>query len=155
MARQRHAVEVGQRLRSLRLGLGLTQADFAKEVGTSPATLSRMETGDLDLREVRWRTVVAFADHLKVTSDFLMGRKQRSDLGAKVAPGWTSATARELMQQWKHAESEPVPSWSTLASLSAGNDVLHLVMLLRAIPEDVRTRVIEFIRFEMSRSGRI
>lgn len=49
----------GQRLRELREGLGLTQAQLAESIGVGPRLVSRIERGDLD--DVRIGTLRAYA----------------------------------------------------------------------------------------------
>jgi transcriptional regulator with XRE-family HTH domain len=67
--------EIGQRVRTRRLALGLTQEELGEAIGWHHTAVSRLEndrtgtpTGD---------TLTALADALDCTTDYLLGREDR------------------------------------------------------------------------------
>ena len=61
----------GQRLRSLREGLGISQNNIAKLVGVGQPTINRYESGVMD---PPFERIVWFADYFDVSLDYLLGR---------------------------------------------------------------------------------
>lgn len=60
----------GKRIRELRIGKGLTQADLAKSLGTTQKTISKYETEYLDLSTA---TIITFCKFFEVSADYLLG----------------------------------------------------------------------------------
>jgi transcriptional regulator with XRE-family HTH domain len=66
----------GERVAFLRRRRGFTQADLAAKIGIRGNTISRIEKGTpgkLGFEDVKGRTVVALARHLRVSTDYLLG----------------------------------------------------------------------------------
>ena len=63
---------VGERVRRVRRAQDLTQEHLAKRAGLSVITISRLENGTA--RAVYADTVVALADALGISADYLLGR---------------------------------------------------------------------------------
>lgn len=61
----------GDRLKSLRNSKGLSQADFAKQIGVSKSSVNMYERGE---REPNFETLEAIADYFNVDLDYLMGK---------------------------------------------------------------------------------
>ncbi len=69
-------MEVGQRIKSLRLQLGLSQEELAKKVGYKDRTsIAKVEGGKVDLTQSKFK---AFADGLGTTPAYLMGLEDDS-----------------------------------------------------------------------------
>lgn len=60
-----------QRLKELREGLKLTQAELAKKLGVSPGSIGNYESG---ARTPRLDDLEMFADYFNVPMDYLVGR---------------------------------------------------------------------------------
>lgn len=69
------AVSLGQRLKLLRIEKGMSQERLANSIGISRSALSMYE---LDRREPDIFTILRFADYFLVTTDYLLGREERS-----------------------------------------------------------------------------
>jgi transcriptional regulator with XRE-family HTH domain len=63
------------RLRMARLGLRLTQERLGKEIGQDQSYISRLERGDFS--QITIVTLERLADALGVTTDFLLGRREK------------------------------------------------------------------------------
>jgi transcriptional regulator with XRE-family HTH domain len=66
----------GERVGFLRRRRGFTQADFAAKIGVRGNTISRIEKGmqgRWGFEDVKGKTVVALARHLRVSADYLLG----------------------------------------------------------------------------------
>lgn len=63
-----------ERLKALRKGLGITQAQFAEDFNIAQATIAMWETGR---REPDFETVVQIAVYFHVSTDFLLGNEQK------------------------------------------------------------------------------
>lgn len=73
-------MQLGQRLKYLRLQKNMTQEQLAEIIGISRSALSMYE---LNEREPDIETIVKFADFFQVSTDYLLGRV---DHPAKTAP---------------------------------------------------------------------
>ncbi|MCK9478675.1 MAG: helix-turn-helix domain-containing protein [Firmicutes bacterium] len=62
---------VGERLRSLREGIKLSQAKLAKLIGTTQASVNRYEAL---ASEPPLKTLLWYADHFDVSMDYIFGR---------------------------------------------------------------------------------
>ena len=63
----------GDRLKLLRNRKGLSQAEFAKQIGVSKSSVNMYERGD---REPNFETLEAIADYFNVDLDYLMGKSE-------------------------------------------------------------------------------
>jgi transcriptional regulator with XRE-family HTH domain len=66
----------GERVALLRRRRGFTQADLAAKIGVRGNTISRIERsthGKWGFEDVKGKTVVALARHLRVSADYLLG----------------------------------------------------------------------------------
>ena len=63
----------GDRLKSLRNRKGLSQSEFAKQIGVSKSSVNMYERGD---REPNFETLEAIADYFNVDLDYLMGKSE-------------------------------------------------------------------------------
>lgn len=66
----------GSKIRELRLEKGLSQAEFAKKIGTSQRNVSKYENEQLDLSTEILLSICAF---FQISADYLLGRSD--DLG--------------------------------------------------------------------------
>ena len=64
-------VRFSDRLKALRNSKGLSQADFAKQVGVSKSSINMYERGE---REPNFETLEAIADYFNVDLDYLLGK---------------------------------------------------------------------------------
>ncbi|NLC77487.1 MAG: helix-turn-helix transcriptional regulator [Clostridia bacterium] len=64
-------MELGQRLKRLRMQKGMTQEQLAEVIGISRSALSMYE---LNQREPDLSTLIAIADYFSVSTDYLLGR---------------------------------------------------------------------------------
>ena len=67
-------MDVVSRIRGRRKELRLTQTELAKSANLTPAAISQFESG---ARKPSFDTLSNLADALKVTTDYLLGKKQR------------------------------------------------------------------------------
>ena len=63
----------GDRLKSLRNRKGLSQAEFAKQIGVSKSSVNMYERGE---REPNFETLESIADYFNVDLDYLMGKSE-------------------------------------------------------------------------------
>ena len=63
----------GDRLKSLRNRKGLSQAEFAKQIGVSKSSVNMYERGE---REPNFETLETIADYFNVDLDYLMGKSE-------------------------------------------------------------------------------
>lgn len=68
-------MELNERLRELRKGVGYSQAELAKRLGVSPATIGMYETGE---RKPSYKMLETLADFYNVDIDYLTGRSDQS-----------------------------------------------------------------------------
>lgn len=61
----------GDRLKTLRNRKGLSQSEFAKQIGVSKSSVNMYERGE---REPNFETLEAIADYFNVDLDYLMGK---------------------------------------------------------------------------------
>lgn len=61
-------------IKELREKLGMTQTDLAHAAGLTPAAISQFESG---IRKPSFQTLECLSDALKVTTDYLVGRRER------------------------------------------------------------------------------
>jgi len=66
--------EVISRIKQRRRELKMTQTELAKAANLTPAAISQFESGT---RKPSFNTLSSLSDALKVTSDFLLGKKER------------------------------------------------------------------------------
>jgi len=67
-------LEVGQRLRTLREGVKLSQARIGKLLGTTQASINRYETGT---SSPTLETLLWYADYFDVSMDYIFGRTDK------------------------------------------------------------------------------
>lgn len=70
-------VYFGDRLRELRIGKGLSQMDFSKQIHISKSSVNMYERGE---REPKFETLEIIADYFNVDMDYLLGK---SDIARK------------------------------------------------------------------------
>lgn len=63
----------GDRLKLLRNRKGLSQAEFAKQIGVSKSSVNMYERGE---REPNFETLETIADYFNVDLDYLMGKSE-------------------------------------------------------------------------------
>ena len=66
--------EIGERLRSLRESLGLSQAKMATHIGMTQATVNRYEKA---LTEPPSKILLFYADYFDVSMDYIYGRTDK------------------------------------------------------------------------------
>ncbi len=66
--------EVISRIKKRRRELKMTQTELAKEANLTPAAISQFESGT---RKPSFNTLSSLSDALKVTTDYLLGKKDR------------------------------------------------------------------------------
>lgn len=66
--------EVISRIKERRRELKMTQTELAKEANLTPAAISQFESGT---RKPSFNTLSSLSDALKVTTDYLLGKKER------------------------------------------------------------------------------
>ena len=66
--------EIGKRLKSRRVELGMTQGDIASEIGVAVSTIQRYETGAID--KVKLPVIQAVARVLRVNPDWLIAKSE-------------------------------------------------------------------------------
>lgn len=67
------SIEIGQKLRELRKGMGLTQEELTAKLGISRVNYTRYETNKV---RPDFETLVLLADFFDVSLDELFGRKE-------------------------------------------------------------------------------
>ena len=67
--------EVVSRIKERRRELKMTQTELAKEANLTPAAISQFESGT---RKPSFNTLSSLSDALKVTTDYLLGKEDRS-----------------------------------------------------------------------------
>ena len=65
--------DIGAKLRTLREGIGLSQAKFGKIAGIPQATINRYETG---YSAAPIKVLIWYADYFDVSLDYLVGRER-------------------------------------------------------------------------------
>ena len=64
-------VQIGERLKAMRHGLGLPQKAFAETIGLSQSGVNRYENNQ---SEAPYKALLAYADFFDVSLDFIFGR---------------------------------------------------------------------------------
>ncbi|MGA1839192.1 MAG: helix-turn-helix domain-containing protein [bacterium] len=72
------ALSLGELLKIQRKRLDMNQRQVARASGITPATISRLESGQI--KELKSEALKRLADALNVTADYLLGRATRSNL---------------------------------------------------------------------------
>lgn len=85
-------VELGERLKTLRIENHLRQDQVARLVNVDKSSISLYETG---MRQPSYTTLVRLADVFNVSTDYLLGRKNSSPLDLS---GLTAAEATMINQ---------------------------------------------------------
>lgn len=85
-------VELGERLKTLRIENHLRQDQVARLVNVDKSSISLYETG---MRQPSYTTLVRLADVFNVTTDYLLGRKNSSPLDLS---GLTATEATMISQ---------------------------------------------------------
>lgn len=67
-------MSVSERIKKRRGKLGMTQTQLAKAAQLTPAAISQFESG---ARKPAFDTLSSLADALKVTTDYLLGKKEQ------------------------------------------------------------------------------
>ena len=65
---------VGERLRSLREGVGLSQAKIGKMIGTTQSSINRYET---DVGDPPFSVLIWYADYFDISLDYIFGRADK------------------------------------------------------------------------------
>ena len=68
-------MSVALRIKKRRADLKITQTELAKSAKLTPAAISQFESG---ARKPSFNTLSSLADALKVTTDYLLGKKKQS-----------------------------------------------------------------------------
>ncbi len=74
-SKQPNVDKVVSRIKSRRHELKLTQTELAKEANLTPAAISQFESGT---RKPSFKTLSSLSDALKVTTDYLLGKAEKS-----------------------------------------------------------------------------
>ena len=73
--KQPNADKVVSRIKARRHELKLTQTELAKEANLTPAAISQFESGT---RKPSFKTLSSLSDALKVTTDYLLGKTEKT-----------------------------------------------------------------------------
>jgi DNA-binding XRE family transcriptional regulator len=82
LAQSRREIALGEKIRLLREEAGLTQQALAKQIGTQPSAISRIEDANYDRHSVSLLSRIAKALDMRLIIDF--ERKERSPNRRKV-----------------------------------------------------------------------
>ena len=74
-SKKRNNDQVVSRIKTRRRELKLTQTELAKEANLTPAAISQFESGT---RKPSFKTLSSLSDALKVTTDYLLGKTEKS-----------------------------------------------------------------------------
>ncbi len=74
-SKQPNVDKVVSRIKARRHELKLTQTELAKEANLTPAAISQFESGT---RKPSFKTLSSLSDALKVTTDYLLGKTEKS-----------------------------------------------------------------------------
>ena len=83
----------GQRIQEARMTRGITQEEFAEEIDVSPSYYQKLERG---VRTCSLDILVTIAEHLNVSTDYLLTGKRSSTKEIKKALMESSRLLREL-----------------------------------------------------------
>ncbi|WP_417480531.1 helix-turn-helix domain-containing protein [Maricaulis maris] len=105
--------EIGERLRKLRAGAGLTQAEFAETLGTSLRSYKGYETGQ---RELPTSVILRLRDFGEVSPSWLLtGERDKLDDQAEQALRSTIGTGLDQLHRQTHLRS--TEAWSDFLML--------------------------------------
>lgn len=90
---------IGVRIKSRREELKYSQADLAKMTGISPAAISQYESGT---RFPSTHVLVKLADVLKVTTEYILGKKMGLDIEDMIK----DESVRALFRDYKNLSEE-------------------------------------------------
>ena len=68
--------DIGRRIRIQRRYLNITQGELANMIGVSPSYIGHLERGN---RQASLETLVALANALDVSTDYLLGRTEKKN----------------------------------------------------------------------------
>lgn len=91
----------GDRLKSLRNNRGLSQMDFAKQIGISKSAVNMYERGE---REPSFEILETIADYFNVDLDYLIGKSEIPNRSQVQAPAPSPALApeeEELLRKYR------------------------------------------------------
>ena len=83
----------GQRIQEARMSRGITQEEFAEEIDVSPSYYQKLERG---VRTCSLDILVSIAEHLNVSTDYLLTGKRSSTKELKKALMESSRLLQEL-----------------------------------------------------------
>ena len=83
----------GQRIQEARMTRGITQEEFAEEIDVSPSYYQKLERG---VRTCSLDILVSIAEHLNVSTDYLLTGKRSSTKEIKKALMESSRLLQEL-----------------------------------------------------------
>ena len=83
----------GQRIQDARMTRGITQEEFAEEIDVSPSYYQKLERG---VRTCSLDILVSIAEHLNVSTDYLLTGKRSSTKEIKKALMESSRLLQEL-----------------------------------------------------------
>ena len=110
---------VGEKIKKLRTEKGLSQREFARQLGyTDHTTIARAENDKVDLPMSKVRQIANF---FGVTPDYLMGwRDQPEDLGEIAAKGLQNLALLQLVQDYLTlSEADQATVCALVSSLAA------------------------------------
>ena len=111
------------RLKEIRQGKNLSQADIAKALGVTRQAISLYEKGDRELKLETWKKL---ADFFNVPIDYLLGiSKDRStltidDLNAEEQEAYERIT--DMLSQ-EYPQTRPEFNWSKIGQLLINSDI--------------------------------
>lgn len=96
-------MELGKRLKYLRIQKGLTQEQLAEIIGISRSALSMYE---LEQREPDLGTLIKIADYFSVTTDYLLGREWKDPASQEKLQELIRMVIKEIQEGYKAAPVE-------------------------------------------------
>ena len=114
-------MSIGQRIKSRREELGLSQEDLAHKIGyKSKSSINKIE---LDIQQLRQSKIKQIADALETTTDYIMGWSEKEDSEPK-----EQHTVTDLIKN------------------QYGSDVYELVQLYSKLNEAGKKKIMEELR---------
>lgn len=111
-------MSIGQRIKSRREELGMSQEDLAHKIGyKSKSSINKIE---LDIQQLRQSKIKQIADALDTTTDYIMG--------------------------WSDEEKSEQPNSADLLKNQYGSDVYELVQLYQKLNEAGKSKILEELR---------
>lgn len=113
---------VGERIKKLRLDLGLTQEELAYKIGyKSRATVNKIESGE---REITQTMIVKFANALHVKPAIIMGWEDIPETAPRTSTAtYLAPLEQELINDFRkltdHGKEEAVKRVKEMAKMSA------------------------------------